>query len=93
MTGNREHTRSAVEEMESNPATALELAAARLAVDVSALLAEAFEASGIQARELAKRLGVTGAGFAGRHPGSGGARHRLGFGGRPCLLGVFLSLR
>jgi len=45
--------------MESSPADALELAAARSAVEGSALLARAFAATGLSQKELAQRVGVT----------------------------------
>jgi len=45
--------------MEADPGLALNRVVARLAVDASALLHRAFRASGLQARELAARLGVT----------------------------------
>jgi transcriptional regulator with XRE-family HTH domain len=45
--------------MEADPSDALDLAAARLAVDVCALLGQAFEASGLRAKQLAERLGVS----------------------------------
>ena len=48
-----------LDEAEADPAQALELAAARGAVEGSALLARAFFEAGITQRELARRVGVT----------------------------------
>jgi len=48
-----------ISEMEHNPAEAMELAAARSAVEGSALLSRAFAATGLSQRELASRVGVT----------------------------------
>jgi len=50
---------SLVDELEADPADALELAAARGAVEGSALLTRVFFDSGISKKELARRLGVT----------------------------------
>jgi DNA-binding phage protein len=59
MTGTEAHRKSIVEEMEEDPRDSLELAAAGLAVDVTALLDRVLEASGMTARALAERLGIT----------------------------------
>ncbi|MDR3201810.1 MAG: hypothetical protein LBT54_01520 [Bifidobacteriaceae bacterium] len=59
MTDHDKTRTSAVQEMEAAWPSALDLAAARVAVGVSALLGRAFEASGLQGRQPAKRLGVT----------------------------------
>jgi len=48
-----------VEEMEADRTQAFELAAARGAVEASALLTRAFAESGLTQRELAEQLGVT----------------------------------
>jgi len=50
---------SMVEELEADPVEALELAAARGAVEGSALLTRVFFEAGITQKELARRLGVT----------------------------------
>jgi len=48
-----------IAEMEADPSAALELAAARSAVEGSALLSHAFAAAGLSQKELAQRVGVT----------------------------------
>ena len=50
---------SLIEEAESTPRGAQEMAAARLALSVTAVLDEAMQRSGLPQRELAERLGLT----------------------------------
>ena len=59
MTRNNGRPVSMVDEMEHDPAGALELAAARSAVQGSALLSRTFAASGLTQKELAQKVGVT----------------------------------
>ena len=59
MTRKYDRQPSMVDEAESNPTDALELAAARAAVEGSALLSRAFAETGLTQKDLALRVGVT----------------------------------
>jgi len=59
MTETNSKTFSLVEEAQSNPAAALDLATATGAIEGSALLVHTFAATGLTQRELAERAGVT----------------------------------
>jgi len=59
MTSRGESARTLIEQEESTQEGKLDMAAARLAVQVSTLLNRAVESSGVSQRELAAKLGVT----------------------------------